>query len=146
MSDGPHSIVQKFFIMYLGTRENELEIRVWPGQRVQVNEGRTHVVDVCLTSRDYPLERVIRYVPIVCIEIVAPEDGMSDVHQRVEDYVKMGVPTVWVVDPHRRRIFQTDGASPQQVKELTIPGKDISIGIDQVFEELDGLIRDSPLP
>ena len=146
MSEGPHSIVQKFFIMHLGICEKRWDIRVWPSQRVQVSEGRTYITDVCVTRRDQPLEDAIRVPPLICIEIVARDDGMSDMHQRVEDYAKMGVTAVWIVDPLRRRIFQNEGASPQQVQTLTVPGTEIWVGIDQVFEEMDLMIRDSPLP
>lgn len=64
---------------------------------------------------------------------------MSDMQERVDDYLVMGVCTVWIVDPRRRKTFQTDGLSLQPVEELTVPGTEIVVAKGEVFAELDEL-------
>lgn len=51
----------------------------------------------------------------------------------------MGVDSVWVIDPRRRKAFQTDVRSLQPVYELTVPGTKIAVPVTDVFEELDEL-------
>ena len=65
---------------------------------------------------------------------------MSDMQEKVDEYLDMGVDCVWVVDPRRRKAFQTDVRSLQPVtEELTVPGTKIAIPLSEVFEELNEL-------
>ncbi len=73
-------------------------------QRVQVRPGNFRIPDVCviLGSTD---EQVLTTPPFLCVEILSPEDRMSRVQERIDDYFAMGVAHVWVVDPARRCAF-----------------------------------------
>lgn len=37
--------------------------------------------------------------PLIVIEILSPEDRVSRYKERLEDYRRMGVPNIWVIDP-----------------------------------------------
>ena len=142
MGEGPHSAVQKFFIVFFASREVELGVRVWPEHRVQVAATRFRVPDVCLTRGDEPMRRIIRTPPVLCIEILSPEDRMGAMQEKIDDYVTMGVNAVWVVDPWRRMAYQTDGRSLQPVSELMVPQTQIMLITEQVFAGLDVLEDD----
>lgn len=78
-------------------------------QRVQVRPGRFRIPDVCvLVGRTD--EQVLTSPPFLCIEILSPEDRMSRVQDRIDDYFAMGVPNVWVVDPARRCAYYATAA------------------------------------
>lgn len=62
-------------------------------------------------------------------------------HERLDQYLGMGSKMVWVIDPRRRSLLQTEGLSPQPVEALTVPGTDIWISGAEVFAELDSLSR-----
>ena len=68
-------------------------------------------------------------------------DRMSDIQERVEDYLSMGVQVVWVVDPQRRRAYETlpNGAMQPVPSELTLAGTEIRIPVADIFAELDEL-------
>jgi Uma2 family endonuclease len=36
--------------------------------------------------------------PLVCIEILSPEDGWPRVERRIEDFLSMGVQRIWVFE------------------------------------------------
>ena len=71
-----HASVQKFFIRYFGSREEELNILVWPEQRVQVAATRFRVPDVTVTRASDPYEAIITIAPVLCIEILSRDDRM----------------------------------------------------------------------
>ena len=139
MGEGPHASVQKFFVRFLGNREREWSIRVWPEQRVQTSPMHFRVPDVTVTRSSAPFEDIVTVAPLLCIEILSRDDRMSDMQERVDDYLAMGVCMVWIVDPRRRKTFQTDGLSLQPVEELTVPGTEIVVAKGEVFAELDEL-------
>src|SRR6266436_985405 len=92
-----HSSLQKKVILYLATREQQLGIWVFPEQRVQVSPTRFRIPDVCATLSE-PAEQIFTKPPFICIEILSPEDRLPRIQQRIDDYLAMGVPFIWVLD------------------------------------------------
>jgi Uma2 family endonuclease len=78
-------------------------------QRVQVRSGRFRVPDVCVLLGRTD-EQILTTPPFLCVEILSPEDRMSRVQDRIDDYFAMGVPNVWVVDPARRCAYEATAA------------------------------------
>jgi Uma2 family endonuclease len=80
-------------------RERQLSIYVIPEQRVQVTATRFRVPDLCVLSREQPIEQIVTRAPLLVIEILSPEDRVRATQVRVDDFLRMGVPEVWVIDP-----------------------------------------------
>src|SRR5579862_2239833 len=99
-----HSNLQMVLSAYLFARAKQWDIRVYPEQRVQVKPGRFRVPDICVIVGETK-EQVFTVPPFLCIEILSPDDRMSRVEQRIDDYLDMGVPYVWLLDPETRRAF-----------------------------------------
>ena len=66
---------------------------------------------------------------------------MSEIQDRVEDYLAMGVGAVWVIDPMRRRAFsaEQDGSLRTEADRLVVGGTEIAIAVGEIFAELDDL-------
>jgi hypothetical protein len=140
MGEGQHAVLQKFFTMVLGMREREWNIRVLPEQRVQTSQTHFRIPDICLARRSAPFEAIVHTPPLLCIEILSRDDRMSEMQERVDDYLGMGVEIVWLVDPRRRKAFMADAHRLQEaIEELTVPGTAIRIAVPEVFAELDEL-------
>ncbi|RTZ80097.1 MAG: EEP domain-containing protein, partial [Gammaproteobacteria bacterium] len=77
-------------------REKQLGIYVIQEQRIQVSPMRFRVPDICVLSGGRPPEAVFTSPPFVCIEILSPEDRISRMQERVDDYLAFGVGYVWV--------------------------------------------------
>jgi Uma2 family endonuclease len=92
-----------------------------------------------VVRRATPLEPIIVTTPLVCIEVLSPEDRMSRTQEKVDDYILMGVQTVWVIDPRRRRVFIADRSVTLQpeTEMLTIVGTDVKVPVGEIFAELD---------
>jgi Uma2 family endonuclease len=134
-----HASVQTFFSVYFSARKRELGVRVYAELRMWVSEDRIRVPDVMVVRDSDPVDEIVVVAPLLCIEVLSPEDRMTEIQEKVDEYLDMGVDSVWVVDPRRRKAFQTDVRSLQPVEELTVPGTRIAIPLNEVFEELNEL-------
>jgi Uma2 family endonuclease len=104
LGERDHSFVQKRLIQFLSNREPQWGIEVYPEQRVQISATRFRIPDVAVVLGRSE-EQILRTPPFLCIEVLSPEDRISRVRERVQDYLNMGVPHVWVLDPHDKSAF-----------------------------------------
>ncbi|HXB70068.1 MAG TPA: Uma2 family endonuclease [Candidatus Acidoferrales bacterium] len=105
---------------------------------VQIRTGKYLVPDLIVQHRDR-IQRPYPTVPVhLCIEILSPDDRLSAVIAKCEDYHDWGVETVWIVDPDGPRAWEfRKGARPVEVPltgSLTAPG--ISISLRDLFSTL----------
>ena len=99
-----HSSLQTAIAVYFGTRQKQLGITVVVEQRVQVSATRFRIPDVCVVLGKTK-EQIFRTPPFLCIEVLSPEDRVSRVEQRIDDYLAMGVRYVWLLDPTTKRAY-----------------------------------------
>src|SRR5664280_1964642 len=86
-----HARLQGEVFAYFHARRREWGLRVVPEQRVQISPSRFRVPDVCVVLGE-PTEQIFRTPPFICIEILSKEDRLSDMQDRVADYLNFGVP------------------------------------------------------
>ncbi len=135
----PHASVQKFFIGYFLSGEQELRVRVYPEQRVQTSETHYRVADICVVRGDAPWEGIVHTPPLLCIEVLSPKDRMSRVQERIDDFIAMGVAAVWVVNPRKRSVFVAERSATLQLAGdvLMLEGTGVRIPVPSIFAELD---------
>jgi Uma2 family endonuclease len=101
--------------------------------RIQVSPTRFRVPDVCMYE-DEPEEQILTTPPLLVVEILSPEDRMSRMQRKIEDYHRMGCPNIWLFDPWRRRAYRFDGASIVEAQdELAIYDSGVSIRVAELF-------------
>jgi Uma2 family endonuclease len=124
-----HSNLQSALLVAFRTRQHELGIRVVVEQRVQVRSGRYRVPDLCILDRSLPKEQVVHHPPLLVVEVLSPRDAMSEMQERIDDYLALGVHEVWVVDPRRLRawIYQGPGRAEAVNGELQWRGLTIRL-------------------
>jgi Uma2 family endonuclease len=72
--------------------------------------------------------------PDLAVEVLSPNDLAYDVNEKVGEYLKAGVPLVWVVDPHSRTVLivrspsSPRGSGNVLTDTETITGEDILPG------------------
>jgi Uma2 family endonuclease len=104
LGERTHSRIQGRLVICLGRYEETAGIEILPEVRVQVKPTRFRVPDVCVVLGD-PGQEILTKPPFLCIEILSPEDRMSRMKERVNEYLAMGVPYVWVLDPQTKRAY-----------------------------------------
>lgn len=114
-----HSNLQAVLISYFHARRDEWKIRVLPEQRVQVGPARFRVPDIVVIPLDQERTPVLTAAPLICIEIVSPDDTAADLQDRCLEYLQMGVEKVWVFDPVKHRAWDVDAAGWHTVDSAT---------------------------
>ena len=141
MGEQPHAAVQGFLSYLFRLHAHAWHVRALPEQRVQTSPEHYRVADLCVVQRGVGQESIVRTPPLLCIEILSRDDRMSEIQERVDDYLLMGVATVWVIDPRRRKAFlSTIEGSVQMVRDvLRVDGTEITVPVAEIFAELDDL-------
>ena len=103
LGEWDHANLQSAVVTYLRNRSKQWGIKAVVEQRVQVSATRYRIPDVCVILGQP--EKILRNPPFLCIEILSPEDRMTRVRDRVKDFLDMGVPYVWVLDPQTRTAY-----------------------------------------
>ncbi len=98
-----HSKLQRRLIVWFDGRSPELRLAVFPEQRIKINARRFRIPDVCVVVLPEPDEQIFTQPPYICIEILSPDDTFPGLQERFDDYLAMGVPNVWVLDPASKR-------------------------------------------
>ncbi|MBC8167423.1 MAG: Uma2 family endonuclease [Bryobacteraceae bacterium] len=100
--------------------------------RLQIGEDRFRVPDVCAYANE-PDEEVLRTPPLLCVEILSPEDRMARIESRIADYFSIGVGTVWVVDPYSRNAWIYTGGHRVDVVDGVLRAGEIEVPLSALF-------------
>jgi Uma2 family endonuclease len=140
MGEWDHGDVQGAIYILFKRNAKEWGIRTAPEIRVQTSPTRFRVPDVCIVSASRPKEQVVRTPPLLCIEVLSPEDRYSRSTRKYSDYLAMGVPEVWVFDPAIRTVYvmHSDGVTTNHTEgTLRLQGTRIELPLAEIFAVLD---------
>lgn len=130
-----HARAQWLLAVWFGSHEKEWGIVGSTEQRVRVSENRVRVPDlVVLTAGAQP--DVLTDPPLLVIEILSPDDSYSDTQERAQDYRKMGVETVWIIDPKTRTGRMCSGAEWVEAARLEVKGRPLFVELAEIFSQL----------
>jgi Uma2 family endonuclease len=57
-----------------------------------------------LLARQSDATTMIDGVPTLAVEILSPSDTIEDVNEKIDVYLQVRVPHIWIIDPHRRTV------------------------------------------
>ena len=139
VGERPHARIQSFFCFLFRTHEGEWKVQALAEQRVQVNDQRYRIPDVCVVRASDPDDDIVRVAPLICIEVLSKDDTLGELQERVNDYAAMGVKNIWAVDPWKRIAYICTKRGLQQPEDgfLRVPGTPIEVELREVFAELD---------
>jgi Uma2 family endonuclease len=104
-------------------------------QRIQVSARKVRIADIAVLRGDAPREKVTVTPPLICIEILSPEDRMSRAKLVLADYLAMGVPNIWLIDPIYQAAFVFDASGLREADpcNLTVPETPIKVDLTEAF-------------
>ena len=134
-----HARLQYLLSVYFGSREKLWSIQGVVEQRIRVAERRVRIADFALLRADAPRERATLTPPLLCVEILSPEDRLPRAKEVLADYYAMGVPNIWLIDPIRRAAFtfNATGLHEADPTHLTIPNTPIHLDLTEAFAAID---------
>jgi Uma2 family endonuclease len=117
MAEVDHSRLQCELIGSFYLRRRQWNITILPEVRVQVRPMRFRIPDIAIVLGETD-EQILTKPPFLCIEILSPEDRWSRVQDRIRDFLQMGVPYIWVLDPQNKTAFiETPADGLREVKD-----------------------------
>ena len=132
-----HGTLQFRLAALLMTKESEWKIKVVGEVRLQVKPNRFRVPDVMVMRAGVKVDRYPTVAPLLCVEVLSPEDRWSRLQMAVNDYCEMGVASVWALDPETRLAFYCDADGFHKTDVLAVPGTDIRLTSAEIFAVLD---------
>jgi Uma2 family endonuclease len=121
-----------------------LIMRGWPqyiaGGEVhsRLRETEFRLPDVAVQLRDIAQkEGYAKQPPLLCVEILSPEDRLGATFAKCERYHDWGVPTSWIVDPVKRRAWSYERAGEPIPATETLDAGDIHLLLADVFSIFD---------
>ncbi len=130
-----HSWIQGNLITFFHNRFRQTGITAVPEWRFQVSPTRFRIPDVTVI-RGKSDDQILHKPPLLCVEILSPEDTVSRTNTRVQDYLRFGVPVVWVVDPREKTVwvYRPNAAVEEAQGSVRLDGTDIEVPFEEIFD------------
>lgn len=98
-----HGFAQFEIGAWIRARKDLLRLQPLTEVRMRVAAGKFRIPDVLVCEIPVPDEQVFTEPPYLCVEVMSPEDTISSMQDRLDDYIQFGVPNIWVIDPWKHR-------------------------------------------
>ena len=136
MGEMPHADVQYTLGRLLWPFRRRFGIRILPEIRTRISPTRYRIPDLAVYRNDNIGDRIPTVPPFLAIEILSPEDRMARIRRVVDDYIALGVPVVWILDPLEKRAYVADAESGlRDVVSGILEAAHVSLTTDEVFSE-----------
>lgn len=131
-----HSKVQWRLIVLFAKHQAEWGVFALQEWRFKVTDRHYRVPDFCIVAGPEPDEAVLNTRPLVCVEILSPEDRMSRMQKKVADYLAFGVRYVWVLDPQTKKATVYTELETHEVTDgvLRTENPAIEIPLSEIFD------------
>jgi hypothetical protein len=120
-----HSYAQTRIASWFDRRKDILMLEPLAELRLQVAPGKVRIPDVVASEIPMPDEEVFTAPPYLCVEVMSPDDTVNTMQDRLDDYLRFGVPNIWVIDPwqHCGWHITPDGWIPEAAVMQTADGR-----------------------
>jgi len=136
LGERTHSAAQSQTIFYLASRAREHGVKVFPRVRVQVSATRIRVPDVTIIKRSQLQGEIFTAPPHLCIEL-SKDDTMLYIQEKIDDYLRFGVPYVWIINPRLRKGYMATKAGMVEAESGVLAASDpeIRVPVAELFED-----------
>ena len=100
--------------------------------RLQLAAGRYRIPDVAVFEGP-PRQSVPAEPPLLVVEVISPDDRLTTILAKLEEFRVFGVPHIWLADPQLKSLYTYGADGLHQVLELRLPELDLVIRPNDVF-------------
>ena len=130
-----HARLQLRLLALFLASASEWQVEALPELRLQVSSTNFRVPDVMVLACGHTTERIVREAPLLCMEVLSPDDTWKRMGERIRDYLAMGVKHIWVFDAEAQAAFSCDAEGYHRVlSELAIEDTPIRIDLPALFD------------
>ena len=133
LPDNLHSKTQGLLIAFFVALRKAFPVFTRPELRMKIRAGRYLIPDVAVFHPTEPQQPVPDTPPFIAIEVLSLDDKLTKVREKLEEYRAWGVPHVWLVDPHSKRLYTCD-TGLIEVPTLRIPELGVEVTPADIFE------------
>ena len=142
MGEIDHSALQTIIAAFLYNQRHESGIHVFTELRVQVATTRYRIPDICVTGKK-ARGRILREPPLLCIEILSPEDRVGRMELKIDDYLAFGVKRIWIIDPREKKGWSYTREGKRETAEvLTTSDPRLTLSLNEIFAELSESVEE----
>jgi Uma2 family endonuclease len=132
----PQGRLQTLIAAYLLQREQQWQIHAVVEVRLKIRARQYRVPDVMVLRAAGAYPAVIEEAPLLCVEVVSPDDNLADLVVRAGDYLSIGVPVTWILDPAAKRAFVYSGEGTVEWLEDVLRWGRVELPIGELFEQV----------
>jgi Uma2 family endonuclease len=132
----PHGRLQTLIAACLLQHERQWQIHAVVEVRLKIRARKYRVPDVMVLRAAASYPAVIEQPPLLCIEIVSPDDKLPDLVIRAGDYLSMGVPITWIFHPETKQAFLYSDQGTVESSDPVLRHGQIELPIAELLEQL----------
>ena len=132
-----HSELQAALAQYIRNRRKLWRVSVYTEMRIRAREGWYPIPDISIYALPAPEDEIPTTSPLLWIEILSPDDRMTDVWDKAKNAIACGAPNVWIIDPHtlESELWTPAGVTRIADGTLRLPDSEIAIPLAAALEE-----------
>ena len=127
-----HSTVLKKLLRILDSREISPPLVAYADLTVRIDPARYRIPDV-VAYAEKPTESHPSQPPFIVVEILSPDDRMSEVLNKLADYEAWQAKHIWLIDPSRRQFYVFRDGAPRPIDVLETADPQLAIKPQDVF-------------
>lgn len=122
-----HGRIQKKLCVVFDRIEQQFRIFACPELRALIAPGIVRVPDLSVFADQEPTTNPVVDRPLVVAEIASPDDRISQVLEKLEEYQTVGIPHIWFIDPAHQAFYVYNATGLQRVRCFELPAYGLTI-------------------
>jgi Uma2 family endonuclease len=132
-----HANLQRVLTGIFFINQTKWRVIALPEQRLRIGAQRYRVPDLLVVPADYDRSPIVSIAPLLCIEILSPDDTIREIVERSEDYLSVGTPEVWIFDPAKKRVYVCSAKGLHEADAASaLTCGSIEISLPELFQQL----------
>jgi Uma2 family endonuclease len=134
-----HSLLQVLLAVYFDAYRKQFRFAALSEARTQIIErARYRIPDLMLCPVPLPPGKIVNTIPWVVIEILSPDDRLSEQLARFRDYKEIGVHQMVLLDPEELIAYRFENRAliEGHLTSLELPSGSLPFDTEALFREL----------